>query len=539
MKIFFFCILVFCLLLSSERSGVSERQIFFHLATGKEPVLIENSDYTKLDDEVSKAVVDLQVESVKNVYIQNPVFQQYFRTIDPRSGKPLQEIIKSSGSAVIISEDGYVLTCGHVVSNAEKITIQLPDYRKFQAKVVAHYPKIDLAILKIENPKNAKSPYLRIGSLSDVKPGAFVAAIGNALNKGQTFTDGHVSAKRRRLLNPSTGTSFIVLQHNVAVNPGNSGGALVDRHGNLVGINNAMLTNANAVGFSISVDLIKDYLNKYFNKIEGSSFGLYDIKSLEQTALDKLHESGFPYGGGIVITTIKADAPAKDAGLLQNDIIVSVGGTLVEMPEDLRIKEAVLEANKSVEMLIWRAGNIFKLSAKSIVRSKEAALERVVISGDHPLNGIHVLALTPELAVKMRMPSESRGLLVLNDLINHDNIAALNFFGGGFFIKKGDLLTKVNEHRLEKTRDLTEALKAFSSSKTFSVHLFREGQEIQFSIDGFARPAPPPLGQGLKGRIWSPGVQRQGDKHNNNRQEQLKSRLQELFKGQVTEAAQY
>lgn len=538
MKFLNFSLSVLFLLMISQKSGVSEHQTFYHLATGKEPVLIDNSDFTKLDEAAANAVVDIQTKGLKNVYITLPQFQRYYQIVDPKTGKQLSEIAKSNGSAVIISADGYLVTCGHIVSPESKIAVKLADYRKYTAKIVANYPEIDLAILKIENLNGAKLPYLKIGSVKDIKRGAFVAALGNALNLnlGKTFTDGHISATRRRLNIPALNSSFIVLQHNVAVNPGNSGGALVDRCGNLVGINNAMLSNASSIGFSIPINTIADYLNKFFNKIDGSSFGLYDVRPLAQEAIERLHESGFPYAGGLLISKIKDNTPAKEAGLKANDIIVSVGGILIEMPEDLRIREDVTEPGKEVEFFVWREGKLVKLLVKAVKHSRKALLEKVTITGNHPLNGIEVVALTPELAEKIRMPSDTKGLLVLNDLKNNANIAALSLFGGASFVQKGDLLTKVNDQKLEKPRDLTEALKVSFSNKTFSAHLWRKGQEMQFSINGFRMSGSTHQEQGAgvgESAKSSGSLQKQGQ--HASFQEQLKKQLQELFKGRMTE----
>jgi serine protease Do len=534
MKILKFYFSVLFILLLSQKLGVSGHQAFYHLATGKEPVLIENSDFTKLDEESGKAVVDIQAEGLKNIYINLPQFQKYYHKFDPQTGKRLSEVSKSNGSAVIISPDGYLLTCAHIVSPDSKIIVKLSNYRKYNAKIVANYPEIDLAILKIQDLKDVKLPYLRIGSLDEIKRGSFVAALGYAgnLTLGTTFTDGHISAIRRRLIIPALNSSFLVLQHNAAVNPANSGGALVDKRGNLVGINNAILSNASSIGFSIPINIIKDYLNKFFNKIDGSTFGLYDVKPLKEDVAEKLHESGFSYAGGLLITKINDNTPAKGAGLKVNDIIVSVGGVLTEMPEDLRIRETVSEPGKDVEFLVWRDGNIVKLSVRPIKHKTEALLEKVTITGNHPLNGIEVVSLTPELAEKIQMPSETKGLLVLNDLVNNNNPSAISLFGGVSFIQKGDLLTKVNNHMIEKTADLTEALRVSSANNTFSVHLWRKGQEIQFSIDGFGMPglAPQERGGG------------QGDKYSNNSklndqppnlQDRLRMHLQELFKGRI------
>jgi serine protease Do len=217
MQMKFFNFLVITLLLISIRSGVTEHQVFFRLATGEEPVLIDNSDFSKLAAETSKAVVDIQTESMKNVYITLPQFQRFFQSIDPRTGKALRENAKSSGSAVIITEDGYLLTCAHVVSNSDKITVQLPDYRKYKARIVSNYPELDLAILRIDDLNGRKLPYLRIGSIKDTNSGVFVAALGNALNLKQSFTDGHISAVRRRITSPTTNCVFQSIRSSIPI----------------------------------------------------------------------------------------------------------------------------------------------------------------------------------------------------------------------------------------------------------------------------------------------------------------------------------
>ena len=123
MKIIKFYIAMSFILLLSQKLGVSKHQAFYHLATGKEPVLIENSDFTKLDEEARNAVVDIQTEGLKNVYINLPQFQKYYHIVDPQTGRQLSEVTKSNGSAVIITSDGYLITCAHIVSPDSKITV--------------------------------------------------------------------------------------------------------------------------------------------------------------------------------------------------------------------------------------------------------------------------------------------------------------------------------------------------------------------------------------------------------------------------------
>lgn len=467
-------------LLVFAKPVVSEPQAFFQMATGNEAVLIENSDFSKVNELASKAVVDVQTESIKNIFLQDPFFKRFFQMIDPRSGKPLHEITKSSGSAVIISEDGYLLTCGHVVNRMDKIIIHMQDNRKFTAKIVAHYPEIDLAILKIEKLGDIKLPFLKIGSAKDIKSGMPVAALGNALNLGPTFTNGIISAPKRRLPNPTDGSSFVVLQHNVAVNPGNSGGALVDKRGNLVGINNAMLSKASAIGFSISIEVIGEYLNKFTKKIEGAWFGVYDLKPLTQEAVDSLYDAGFRYRGGLFVSKVNNATPVKAAGLQEKDIILSINGRPIEMVEDLRLRETLIEAKTSVEMKVWRDKKELKLTVIPVARPKIEEVKGVILTGNHFFAGIKILQVTPEVAEKLKIPSETKGLVVLNDLPGEMS----SIIGGGLIVQKGDLLLKMNETKLEKPTDLQRALEKITPSAAFDLLLIRKGQQIQLAFNG-------------------------------------------------------
>jgi hypothetical protein len=154
------------------------------------------------------------------------------------------------------------------------------------------------------------------------------------------------------------------------------------------------------------------------------------------------------------------------------------------MPEDLRMQESVLEQKRPVEFLVWREGKIIKLSVIPAPHPKDTLLESVKVTGNHPLNGIQIVTLVPELAEKINVPSDTKGVVVLNDLSVPVGIAGFSVFNGGAFIQKGDLITQINGRSLEKAKDLPEVLKATATNKTFSVHLWRKGQEIQFSIDG-------------------------------------------------------
>lgn len=309
-----------------------------------------------------------------------------------------------------------------------------------------------------------------------------VAALGNALNLGQTFTNGVISASKRRLKNPMDGSSFVVLQHNAAVNPGNSGGALVDKRGNLVGINNAMLSNASAIGFSISIDSITDYLNKFFKKIKGAWFGIYDLKPLSHEDVEAMHELGFTYRGGLLVSKVSSATPVKEAGLEKNDVIVSINDIAVEMVEDLRLREAVIDPKLPVEMLVWRAKKFVKLIVRPVPKPKSFGMSTVLLSGNHFLSGLQILELTPEVSEKLKLPSDTKGLVVLNGFDPQLDMG-FSFSRRAALIEKGDLLLKMNGKVLSKPDDLKEVLEKKTPDDFFDLLLVRNGRQIQLTFN--------------------------------------------------------
>jgi len=238
---------------------------------------------------------------------------------------PAQRVQNSLGSGVIVSEDGYLLTNNHVIENAYTIFVQLFDGRQIEAKIVGLDKESDLAVLKIE--LDQLKP-INFGNPEDAQVGDVVLAIGNPYGVGQTVTQGIISATGRNVLNLNLFEDFI--QTDAAVNPGNSGGALVDAYGNLMGINTAILNKTGSsigIGFAIPAD----YANKALQDI--IEYGLvvrgwlgFDAEQLTPSLAKSL---GLSSAAGIIISHVTANGPAHQAGLRPGDVITDLDNVAV------------------------------------------------------------------------------------------------------------------------------------------------------------------------------------------------------------------
>ena len=287
--------------------------------------------------QVSNNLPRTQQQNPFNDFFNDDMFNQFFG----RGPSYIPEQ-RASGSGVIISNDGYIVTNNHVVENADEITVTLNNKKIFKAKVIGTDPAYDLAVIKIDA---AALPFLLYGNSDDVKIGEWVLAIGYPLNLETTVTAGIISAKARSLgLNKGTKNNSPVesfIQTDAAVNQGNSGGALVNTNGVLIGINSAIASPTgyySGYSYAIPVNIVKkvvDDLIKYGNVQRGylgvSTYNTNDIPE------DQKEKMNLKYSGdGLVITDVVSSSAAQDAGLKKGDIIKSVNGTTVLLASELQ-----------------------------------------------------------------------------------------------------------------------------------------------------------------------------------------------------------
>jgi Do/DeqQ family serine protease len=260
----------------------------------------------------------------------NPILEWFY---GDRYSKPRE--VQGFGSGVIISNDGYIITNNHVIENTESVEVTLNDKRTFTAKVVGRDPSSDIALLKI---KAENLPYIKYGDSEQLRLGEWVLAVGNPFNLTSTVTAGIVSAKGRKLgLNEGNHSIESFIQTDAALNPGNSGGALVNTKGLLIGITSAIISPNGAYSgnsFAIPVTIVKKVVDdlKEFGQVQRALIGVNidDIASEEAEKL-KLNEVK-----GVLITRVLNDGSAKEAGLKENDVILKFDGINVNTVSELQ-----------------------------------------------------------------------------------------------------------------------------------------------------------------------------------------------------------
>ncbi|MCQ4262385.1 2-alkenal reductase [Stutzerimonas stutzeri] len=247
---------------------------------------------------------------------KDPLFQRFFSDNLPRQ----RRMESSLGSAVIMSSEGYLLTNNHVTANAEQIVVALKDGRETLARVIGSDPETDLAVLKIDL---ADLPVITVGHSDRIRVGDVTLAIGNPFGVGQTVTMGIISATGRNQLGLNTYEDFI--QTDAAINRGNSGGALVDAGGNLIGINTAIISESGGsqgIGFAIPVKLALEVMKSIIEhgQVIRGWLGV-EVQSLTQELAESFGQEGRP---GIVVAGVYRDGPAARAGLQPGDLILSI-----------------------------------------------------------------------------------------------------------------------------------------------------------------------------------------------------------------------
>lgn len=289
----------------------------------------EYPDLTYAAENAVKAVVN--IVATKQVDGRQ-YFDPFFEFFGYPQGGAQQREAKAGGSGVIISEDGYIVTNNHVIEGATKLRVTLPDGRAFDAKTIGTDPATDVALIKIDA---SGLPTLPFGSSDDLRLGEWVLAIGYPMELQSTITAGIVSAKARQLgaLNNRYGIESFI-QTDAAVNPGNSGGALVNTRGELVGINTIIKTSTGSyVGYSFAVPetivrkVVVDL--KESGVVQRAVLGI-SFRAIDQQFIDELgDDSDIKEIGGIYVASVAEGGSASEAGLRKGDVILSVDGVAV------------------------------------------------------------------------------------------------------------------------------------------------------------------------------------------------------------------
>ncbi|MFL6466903.1 MAG: DegQ family serine endoprotease [Pyrinomonadaceae bacterium] len=449
------------------------------------PIVVDGTrtSYADVVERTSPAVVRIEAEHKNRVsQTQQSPFgdDDFFRQLQQPRKNQRPQLERGMGSGVIVSADGTILTNAHVVDEAQKITVMLNDNKTFEAKLVGIDKPSDLAVLKIEAQN---MPFLTLGNSDSVRVGDIVLAIGNPLGIGQSVTAGIISAKGRRT-GLSDGSFEDFLQTDAPINRGNSGGALVNLNGELIGINSQILSGGPSggnigIGFSIPSNMAKSVLDQLLKdgKVRRGMLGVNIQTLTEDTAkaLDLQNVSG------VLVSNVRNGSSADKAGVKRGDIITAINGEKIDDGNVLRNKVAGTLPGTEIKLSVLRDGNTHELTAVldefDLEKSDQPGNERD--EGGPSLEkqsgklGLTLQSVTPQIARQLGLSSENEGVVVTD--VDSSGV------GADAGIARGDVLLEVNRTAVNSPEAVQTAIEK-SGSKPLLLLIARKGQTIYITV---------------------------------------------------------
>lgn len=425
-------------------------------------------DFTPAASAASPAVVHIKtktnakrVESNNQPRQKNPFFDFFGDDMfgDVFGGPRIIPEQRASGSGVLITADGYIVTNNHVVNGADDISVTLTNKKSYKAKLIGTDPSSDLAVIKIEA---SALPYLVYGNSDELKLGQWVLAIGYPLNLDVTITAGIISAKNRNIdINSRQSDKPIesFIQTDAAVNQGNSGGALVNTSGELIGINSAIMSPTGTYAgysYAIPVNIVKKVVTDIvkFGTVQRAYLGIsYPKEGISEEDIKKLEtELNIKYkeGEGIIITDVLEGGAAKAAGIKKGDILIKFGGVTIKSTGELQEQVAKYKPSDKVATIIKRGGK--EISIDIVLKAKLGNSE---------------LAATSKAASKLggKLESLDQATAEKNDL---EGGVIVKELGTGILgksrIEKGFVITQVNDEPIKNVEEFYEALKKITGN---------------------------------------------------------------------------
>ncbi|MEZ5002815.1 MAG: Do family serine endopeptidase [Chitinophagales bacterium] len=362
----------------------------------------------------------------------------------------------ASGSGVIITADGYIATNNHVVEDADNITVTLNDKREYKAKLIGTDPNTDLAVIKI-NDEGLE--HLSFANSDDVQVGEWVLAVGNPFNLASTVTAGIVSAKGRNIniLREKAGNVAIesFIQTDAAVNPGNSGGALVDLDGNLVGINTAIATPTGTfAGYSFAVpsNLVKKVVNDMidYGVVQRGYMGV----SITSLTAEQAEEFGIDNIQGVLVSEIVEGSGADDAGILPGDVITKINGITVKSSPELQELVGTYSPGDKINVEFVRKN---KSMAKDVtLKSRNNTTSLITKNSDINASKIDLLGavfedLSPEEARNLKLRGGVKVKKIKDGILEESTQ-----------MKAGFVITKVNNRPIYSVQELESILNGYT-----------------------------------------------------------------------------
>lgn len=427
-------------------------------------------------------ILSTKNSKVQTVEVENDPFSDFFS--DPfgffgnpqgNGGKQRRSVRtpkqQGSGSGVIISADGYIVTNNHVVADADELTVTLNDNKEYSARIIGTDKASDLALIKIDG-KNL--PAITIANSDDIKVGEWVLAVGNPFNLTNTVTAGIVSAKARSLYQNGV-ESFI--QTDAAINPGNSGGALVNTRGELIGINAMLYSQTGSFsgyGFAIPTSIMNKVVAdlKQYGTVQRALIGIQgqDVKNYVDAKKDKGEDIDLGTMEGIYVAKVTEESAAEEAGMKEGDVITAIDGKPVNKMAELQEVLAKKHPGDKVTVTYLRDK---KKATKTVTLKNEKGNTQVVKKADLDVLGGNFRAITNAQKEQLNI---GYGLEVLK--VNSGRLKTAG-------ITKGFIIQRVNDNAVKTIDDLQNAVKEASTSKDPVLYIqgvYPTGKKAYFAV---------------------------------------------------------
>lgn len=427
-------------------------------------------------------ILSTKNSKVQTVEVENDPFSDFFS--DPfgffgnpqgNGGKQRRSVRtpkqQGSGSGVIISADGYIVTNNHVVADADELTVTLNDNKEYSARIIGTDKASDLALIKIDG-KNL--PAITIANSDDIKVGEWVLAVGNPFNLTNTVTAGIVSAKARSLYQNGV-ESFI--QTDAAINPGNSGGALVNTRGELIGINAMLYSQTGSFsgyGFAIPTSIMNKVVAdlKQYGTVQRALIGIHgqDVKNYVDAKKDKGEDIDLGTMEGIYVAKVTEESAAEEAGMKEGDVITAIDGKPVNKMAELQEVLAKKRPGDKVTVTYLRDK---KKATKTVTLKNEKGNTQVVKKADLDVLGGNFRAITNAQKEQLNI---GYGLEVLK--VNSGRLKTAG-------ITKGFIIQRVNDNAVKTIDDLQNAVKEASTSKDPVLYIqgvYPTGKKAYFAV---------------------------------------------------------
>lgn len=401
----------------------------------------EGMDFTQAVERSIDAVVHVKTKEFRE-YAVNPLYEFFFG--DQPSGEPPP--ILGFGSGVIISGKGYIVTNNHVIAGSDEVVVVLNDKREFTATVMGADPTTDIALLKVDGGDLRP---LKFGNSDALKLGEWVLAIGNPYNLTSTVTAGIVSAKARGEMGIMRRQEFGIesfIQTDAAVNPGNSGGALINTQGELVGINTAIASRTGAFSgysFAVPVSIVEKVVTDLieYGEVQRAILGV-NITTVTAELAEAMDIDAIE---GVYVSNVRPEGAARQAGIKEGDVIISVDDTRVNSSAQLQETVSQYRPGQEVQVIVKRDGKLKQFEV--VLRNLEGNTEFVKKS-----DVIEVLGASFE-----PISDREKQTLGINKGVKVTSVKPGKFMKVG--IEKGFVLTSVNKKPVGSVKDITDILK--------------------------------------------------------------------------------